>query len=90
MKKLLIISLLLLSGCAAPKTTTVSMKWPNVPQELTTPAADLIPLQDKDHSFTSLLLNADRNYSQYYQLRKKYEAWQEWYKTQQRIYQQSK
>ena len=90
MKKLLIISLLLLSGCAAPKTTTVSMKWPEVPSDLQTTATDLTPLSDKDRTFTGLLLNADRNYSQYYQLRKKYEAWQEWYKTQQRIYQQSK
>jgi len=90
MKKILIVyTFLILSGCAA-KTTTVSMSWPQVPEELTMPAPDLTPLSEKDRSFTSLLLNANQNFSQYYQLKKKYEAWQEWYNTQQKIYKESK
>jgi len=36
------------------------------------------------------LLNANSNYSQYYQLKKKYEAWQEWYAAQKKIYEGSK
>lgn len=89
MKKLLIISLLVVCGCAG-KPTTVSMQWPVVPMDLQTPAVDLTPLSDKDRNFTGLLLNANSNYSQYYQLKKKYEAWQEWYAAQKKIYEGSK
>lgn len=79
----------MLSGCVT-KPTIVSMKWPEVPSDLQTTATDLTPLSDKDRTFTGLLLNANSNYSQYYQLKKKYEAWQEWYAAQKKIYEGSK
>lgn len=88
MKKLLPIILLLLSGCTVP--VPITFTWPDVPSELTSPAPDLTPLSDKDLSFTSMLLNVNSNFSQYYQLKKKYEAWQEWYITQQKIYKEVK
>ena len=88
MKRLLIISLLLLSGCVTT-VRPVAMQWPAVPGELEQPAPELTPLGPEERSLSQLLINADNNYSQYYILKQKYEAWQKWYQTQKNIYEQA-
>jgi hypothetical protein len=61
------------------------MRWPAVPEELTAPVNDLIPLPPDKKTLTDLLENVNTNYGSYYVLKEKLEAWQEWYKTQKSI-----
>ena len=42
------------------------------------------------NNISDLLYNANENYGKYYELREKYLAWQEWYKTQKEIYEDIK
>jgi hypothetical protein len=90
MKKLLIISILLLSGCCPITPTNISVNWPDAPSDLILPVPDLIPMKDRDYSFSHLLENVNENYSQYYQLKEKYEAWQTWYTQQKKIFEETK
>jgi hypothetical protein len=62
------------------------MQWPAAPAELTTPANDLAPLPADKKNLTDLLENANSNYSEYYVLREKYQAWQQWYIEQKKIW----
>lgn len=66
------------------------MSWPEVPQSLTEPAQDLSPLPEDKKTLTDLLQNVNQNYGSYYELKEKYEAWQEWYNSQKRIYESVK
>jgi hypothetical protein len=58
-----------------------------VPPELLESAPQLTPLPDDKNTLADLLENATDNYAQYYILRDRYETWQNWYNTQQKIYQ---
>ena len=62
------------------------MRWPAVPAELTTPVNDLTPLPEDKKTLVDLLENVNQNYGQYYILKQKLEAWQEWYKVQKHIF----
>ena len=86
MKRLIIISCLLLSACATSKTN-VTAKWPEAPADLQQPAAELTPLAPEQRNLSDMILNSNENYSQYYILKEKYEGWQNWYKSQQQIWQ---
>ena len=62
------------------------MQWPQVPAELVAPANDLTPLPADKKTLTDLLENVNNNYGQYYILKQKLEAWQQWYKVQKNIF----
>ena len=66
------------------------MRWPAVPAELTAPVNDLAPLPEDKKTLTDLLENVNQNYSQYYILKQKFEAWQEWYRVQKHIFEYEK
>lgn len=85
MKRLIAIFSLLLSACANT-TAPVIPKWPTAPADLQQPAADLTPLAPEQRNLSDLLDNANNNYTQYYILKEKYEGWQNWYNTQQKIW----
>jgi hypothetical protein len=85
MKKLIVLSLFLLSACAN-NTAPVIPNWPMVPEDLQQPAADLTPLAPDQRNLSDLLDNANNNYTQYYILKERYEGWQNWYNTQQKIW----
>ena len=90
MKKLIVVGLLVLvSGCAS-KQTIVKIAWPDAPPELLAPSEELTPLEPNQTALSDLLQNANINYAKYYTLRDRYDAWQQWYKTQQKIYQDIK
>jgi hypothetical protein len=84
MKKLLLITLLL-SACAS-NTAPVMPKWPVAPAELQSPVPDLTPLTPEQRNLSDLIENSNENYAQYYILKEKYESWQNWYSTQQKIW----
>jgi hypothetical protein len=66
------------------------MSWPAVPTSLTEPAPDLTPLPENKKTLADLLENVNQNYGSYYELKEKYEAWQEWYNSQKKIYESVK
>ena len=84
MNKILISSLLLLSGCTTPVPVTV--KFPEVPSVLLESAPLLKPLDKNNPELSDLLENANDNYGTYYEIREKLNGWQDWYKTQKQIY----
>jgi hypothetical protein len=66
------------------------MPWPEVPNSLQEPAPDLKALPENKKTLTDLIENVNENYGSYYELKEKYEAWQDWYKTQKKIYESIK
>ena len=64
--------------------------WPEAVPTLMEPASNLTPLPEDKKSLTDLIQNANENFGKYYQLKEKYEAWQEWYNTQKQIYESVK
>ena len=89
MKRLIIVLMLVsLVGCAT-KIAPVNLKWPDAPAELMEPADDLTTLKPEQTRLSDLIDNANTNFSRYYILKDRYEAWQQWYNTHQQIYQGS-
>ena len=66
------------------------MQWPEAPPNLMEPASNLDSLPEDKKSLTDLIQNANENYGKYYQLKEKYEGWQDWYKSQKQIYESIK
>lgn len=88
MKTILILSLLL-AGCST--TVPVTMKFPDAAPSLMTPAPDLNKLPtDKKIEMSDIVKTTNENAKLYYELKIKYEAWQEWYKEQKSISNQLK
>jgi hypothetical protein len=86
MKRLIVISLFLLTACAGTRAPVIP-KWPTAPDELQQPAAELTPLAPEQRNLSDLIQNSNDNYTQYYILKEKYESWQNWYNTQKQIWQ---
>jgi hypothetical protein len=85
--KQLIVALIFvtLAGCASNRGT-VQIKWPDAPTELLEPSEDLVPLAPEQTQLSDLLDNANTNYTKYYNLKDRYDAWQSWYNTQKTIH----
>ena len=66
------------------------MPWPEAPANLLEQASNLQPLPEDKKTLTDLIQNANENYGTYYQIKSKYEAWQEWYNSQKKIYESVK
>lgn len=76
---------LLLAGCSTT-VVPVTMKFPDAPPSLMTSAQDLNKLPaDKKIEMSDIIKTTNENAKLYYELKIKYEAWQEWYKEQKSI-----
>ena len=84
MKLLLIIPVLLLTGCLT--TAPVKRNFPEVPAELMTACPDLIQLDPKTSKLSEVVSTVSKNYGQYQECQIKVDAWVEWYKTQKEIF----
>jgi hypothetical protein len=85
MKKLsLALLVLMLAGCATP--VAVKRTFPDVPASLMIKEETLTPLKAENPQLSDIIENANENAGKYYQLREKYRAWQEWYDTQKKIF----
>lgn len=83
--RLVILVSLLLAGCSTT-VAPVIMKFPDAPASLMTPASDLNKLPaDKKIEMSDIIQTTNDNALKYYELKIKYEAWQEWYKEQKSI-----
>ena len=85
---MLSVSCLILPGCST--TVPLKMPFPEAPANLLEPASNLQPLGQDKKTLADLIDNANENYGTYYQLKSKYEAWQEWYNSQKTIYESVK
>ena len=83
MKMLLLTAVLILSGCS---TAPVVMKFPEVPEALMQQCEplDKVPADTKQLSTTAEVVI--KNYGKYHVCRIKVEEWQEWYKSNKKIY----
>ena len=79
MKKILLVSIIVLSGCST--TVPVTMKFPEVPQELLVSCPDLKQTEPTE-KLSDVLTVVTENYSQYHECRVKVDSWIDWYKTQ--------
>lgn len=75
-----------LSGCTT--TVPVMIKFPSAPAILMEPAERLQPLNKGNVQLSDIIENANENAAKYYILRDKYNAWQEWYTKNQKIYEE--
>lgn len=82
MKRLLLISIILLTGCS---TAPVTQKFPDVPAELMMECPDLKETEPTTKLSDVIKVVAD-NYGRYHECRIKVEVWAEWYKTQKKIF----
>ena len=80
------LAFVMLSGCAT-KIAPVNLKWPDAPAELLAPAEELTPLTANQTRLSDLIDNANTNFSKYYILKDRYDAWQSWYNSHKQIYQ---
>lgn len=83
MKKLLLISVLILTGCVE---TPVARHFPEVPSELLVACPDLKQVDPNTTKLSEVVSVVASNYGQYNECKIKVDAWIEWYKTQKEIF----
>jgi hypothetical protein len=86
MKLLLIVPVLLLTGCLA---TPVQRSFPEVPEELKVACPDLMLLEPTT-KLSEVISVVTKNYGQYQECQIKVDTWIEWYKTQKQIFESVK
>jgi len=88
MRNLLLAGLLLLTGCAT--SVPVTMSFPQRPEALEKPCDRMEPLAADKKELSDLLENTTDNYAKAKECNAKVTAWQEWYETQKKIFEEVK
>ena len=88
MRNLLLAGLLLLTGCAT--SVPVTMGFPQLPEALEKPCDRMEPLAADKRELSDLLENTTDNYAKAKECNAKVTAWQEWYETQKKIFEEIK
>jgi hypothetical protein len=83
MKKLLLLTVILLAGCAT--SVPVEKKFPDAPQELTEKCPEL-KQTEQTSKLSEVLKVVTENYSQYQECKLEVYTWIEWYSTQKQIF----
>jgi hypothetical protein len=84
MIKTLLLSLLLLTGCAS--VVPVTQIWPEAPGLQSMQACGTLKTLGPDTTLSQVAEVINHNYSEYWQCVVKLEAWQEWYRKQETIH----
>jgi uncharacterized protein YceK len=87
MKKILLIAMLLLSGCST--TVPVTAKFPDMPAKLMERCPNLQKLNDET-KLSEVAKTVTVNYSTYYDCAVKHDGIVEWYQIQKKIYESVK
>jgi hypothetical protein len=87
MKIYSILLLTLLAGCST--TVPVTMKFPDVPQTLTSKCPELKAIEGDTVSIVDVHKTVLENYTQYHECSTKVDGWLEWYKIQKEIYEKA-
>lgn len=88
MKYYIIALALLLTGCST--TVPVARKFPDAPAAIVTPCPALNKIQSESASIVDLHRVVVENYTLYHECSIKVDAWNEWYQTQRRIFEEVK
>ena len=84
MKKLLALVLsFALVGCVG---VPIERKFPGTPESLKQSCPDLQTVRDDNTQLSELMIVVTSNYKLYHECQIKVEAWQEWYNTQKKIF----
>jgi starvation-inducible outer membrane lipoprotein len=84
MKKHLVLALtFLLAGCVG---VPVERNFPGVPESFKQSCPELQTVRDDNTQLSELMVVVTSNYKQYHECQIKVEAWQEWYKTQKKLF----
>jgi len=86
MKLLLIVPVLLLTGCLS---TPVKRSFPEVPEELKVACPDLMMIEPTT-KLSEVVTVVTKNYGQYQECQIKVDTWIEWHKTQKQIFESVK
>lgn len=88
MKKLLLLTILILAGCSTP--VPIKPKFPSVPKSLSETCPHLKKIEGDPVSIVDLHKVVVENYTLYYECAVKVEGWNEWYTKQKKIYEEVK
>lgn len=88
MRVFLVIISLLIAGCST--TVPVTAKFPAAPKALMEKCPPLKKLEGDQVSLVDLHTTVVENYTSYYECSVKVEAWQEWYTSQKKIFEEVK
>ena len=81
--KYLISSIFIITGC---QPVPIMPKWPEVPAALEEKCPNLDEVTANTTKLSDVLTVVTENYSKYHECQVKVDAWDEWYKSQQTIY----
>ena len=88
MRKLLICTILALSGCAT--SVPVTMNFPQVPEDLKIACPDIKLVDPATTKLSTVVSVVSENYGQYQECQIKVNAWVQWYDSQKKIYESVK
>jgi len=81
----LVFTMVFLAGCSL--TVPVKRNFPEAPPTLMQPADPLKTLDPNDPKLSNVIETSVENMGTYHELVEKYNAWQEWYRAQKKIFQ---
>lgn len=83
MKKIILISLVALTGCVG---VPIERNFPGIPEGLKQPCADLQTVPADNTKLSEMMIVVTSNYKEYHTCQIKVESWLEWYNTQKKIF----
>ncbi len=83
-----VLATLALAGCST--TVPVKRNFPDAPPSLMEPVEPLKTVDPKDPKLSKIIETSIDNMGSYHALAEKYRAWQEWYKSQKKIFDEVK
>ena len=83
MKKLVFLSVFLLTGCATPVPVTV--KFPAAPKDLLITCANLDKVQATEENLSEMMKVVVANYGKYHECKLKVDSWIEWHTKQKEV-----
>lgn len=87
MKKILaLVSVVALSGCVG---VPIDRKFPELPESLKQSCPALQTIAPDNTKLSDLMIVVTSNYKEYHECQIKVESWQDWYKTQKKIFEDS-
>lgn len=87
-KLLLVLPAILLTGCLT--TAPVTVKFPDVPDEIKTACPDLKKVEPGTTKLSEVLGVVTDNYAQYKECKVKVDLWIDWYNSQKKIFEEIK
>lgn len=88
MKAIILSMVLFLSACSTIQPVPVNQKFPVAPDILMEQCPPLLSVDNDKYTLSEMLKVVIQNYATYYQCANKTSGWQEWYKSQQKVFEE--